>query len=436
MLVSFQCDRDELTLEVPDEAIVYESRFPPPAAQAEAMVAEALREPIDSPPLRECLRRRGDGEVVVVVSDITRPVPYRACLPMLLGEIERAGVRREDILLLVATGNHRPSTPEERVEMFGPDVVDAYRIADHRSESDDLVELPEPSWSGQRVRVNRSFINAGFRLTTGLVEPHFMAGFSGGRKAVCPGLTSLETVEQFHGYAFLADPRADNAVLEGNPLHAEALSVARQAGVDFSLNVVMNRRREVVAATAGELNSAHLAACEFVRRFACPVVERQADVAITSSGGYPLDATFYQCVKGFVSALPAVRPGGRVLAIGGCCEGVGSAEYVRCMYEYNGRWREYLEHLARPGVFVKDQWELQMQARALEKLGDDHLHFASTHLPQDVLDRLSVQAHALAADSARDELQRLLDAMLADGSRLAVFPEGPYCAPIATASGR
>ncbi len=430
MHVTFHCDRDAIALEVPDDAIVYESKFPAPTGDAPSMVAGALRSPIDAPPLREGLARRGEGDVVVVVSDITRPVPYRAFLRLLLGEIESAGVARGDILLLIATGNHRPSTPDERVEMFGQEVVDAYRIEDHRSQADDLVELPAPSWSGQRVRVNRSFMEAGFRLTTGLVEPHFMAGFSGGRKAVCPGLTSLETVENFHGYAFLADPRADNAVLEGNPLHAEALSVARQAGVDFSLNVVMNRRRELVGAFAGELDSAHLAACRFVRRFACPVVRREADLAVTSSGGHPLDATFYQCVKGFVSALPAVRPGGRVLAMGGCREGVGSAEYERTMFEYVGRWREYLEQLARPGVFFKDQWELQMQARALAKLGDENLHFASTHLRQDILDRLSVRGHALDAGNAAEELQRLLDGLLTAGRRVAVFPEGPYCAAI------
>jgi hypothetical protein len=274
-------------------------------------------------------------------------------------------------------------------------------------------------------------VQAGFRLITGLVEPHFMAGSSGGRKAVCPGLAALETVRRFHGQAFLADPRARNGRLEGNPLHAEALSVARQAGVDFSLNVVLNGRKQVVAAFAGSLEPAHEEACRFVRQCACPRVERPADVAITSSGGYPLDATFYQCVKGFVSALPAVRPGGTVLAFGGCSEGIGSPEYRATMARYAGDWRAFLRDIRDEGMFVKDQWQFQMHCRALERVGVAGLHFLTPGLDAATLSALNVSPHPVAPDQVAAELARLMRAAVAGGASLAVFPEGPYCAPVA-----
>ncbi len=432
MQSSFLCGRQSITISVPDGSAVYESHYPEPAAGADALVAEALAGPMGSPTLANALQARCPGDVVIVVSDVTRPIPYAQFLPQMLAEIEGAGVPRDEILILIATGMHRPSTPEERVEMFGADVAAGYRFEDHNAERDaDLAELPGTSWSGARVRLCRQFVEAGFRITTGLVEPHFMAGFSGGRKAVCPGLAALETVRNFHGESFLADPLARNANLAGNPLHEEALSVARMVGVDFTLGVVLDNARRVVRAFAGELEAAHEAACAFVRACACPTVEAPADVVITSSGGYPLDATFYQCAKGYVSCLPAVRDGGEIITFGGCTEGIGSPEYTKLMQDYSGRWQDFIADIKRPEVFTKDQWQFQMQARALTRVGQHGLHFITDGLPQEELSQLSVTPHAVAAGAVQAELQRLTDTAVATGKTIAVFPEGPYCAPVA-----
>ncbi|MHC4481643.1 MAG: nickel-dependent lactate racemase family protein, partial [Planctomycetota bacterium] len=334
MEVSLLYGRGELALSVPDGSVLYQSSFPPPAPSAAAAVLAACRSPVALPPLSEALKRRRKGDVVVVVSDVTRPVPYASFLSDLLVEIESAGVGRDDILILVATGMHRHSTPEERSRMFGSAAA-THRILDHDATDEaGLVELPGRSWAGSTVRMNRHYVEAGLRLVTGLVEPHFMAGFSGGRKAICPGLASFDTIRQFHGEAFMGDLRARNAGLEGNPCHEEALSIARMAPPDFSLNVVLNRRRELVRAFAGELEAAHREACDCVRRCACPTAAGRADLVVTSSGGYPLDATFYQCVKGMVSCLPVVRQGGAILSLGGCSEGIGSAEYAGLMKRY------------------------------------------------------------------------------------------------------
>lgn len=431
MEVHFLCGRDEIAIEVPDGAEVVASCFPPPPGPADETVLSAVRDAIEAPPLGDALADRRPGDVAVVVSDVTRPIPYAAFLPGLLAEIESAGVPRDEIVVLIATGMHRPSTPAERVEMFGQHVAANYRIEDHRAEDDaSLVELPAPSRSGATVRLNRRFVEAGFRLITGLVEPHFMAGFSGGRKAVCPGLAALETVRNFHGPAFLADPAATNGRLHGNPLHEEARSIARMAGVDFSLNVVLDRARRVVGAFAGELEAAHDEACRLAAAATCRRVARPADVVITSSGGYPLDATFYQCVKGIVSCLPAVRGGGAIVAFGACSEGIGSPEYTALMERYAGRWREFLADIRRGEMFVKDQWQFQMQCRALDKVGEGNLHFVTDGLDAAALGRLSVMPHAVGPGRLRPAVQSLVDSLLSESTRVAVFPEGPYCVAV------
>jgi len=428
--VAFRHGRTSIVLHLPDTAQVYSSRYPASPSGPAGTVGRAVRTPIGSPPLGESLARRRQGNVVIVVSDATRPIPYAEFLPPLLADLERAGIPRGEMIILVATGMHRPSTPAERMEMFGSAVAGGYRIVDHRADDEgNLVSLPGPSASGARIKLNQLYVEAGFRLVTGLVEPHFMAGFSGGRKAICPGLTSLDTVRKFHSAAFLADARTANAVLEGNLLHAEALSVARLAPPDFTLNLVLDPERRVAGAFAGALEPAHEAACAFVRECACRPVASPADLVITSSGGYPLDATFYQCVKGFVSCLPAVKSGGTIVSFGSCTEGVGSAEYAGLMKEWSGRWRGFLAHIREGGSFTRDQWQFQMHARALEKIGEAGLHFVTDGLPGRALRSLSVTGHLAAPGKAGEETQRLVDRLVAGSSSVAAFPEGPYCVP-------
>lgn len=430
MRVSFRCGREHVSVDVPDNAIIYQSRFPAPAPAAQ-LVENALDRPVDSLPLKEALGARSGGDVVIVVSDVTRPIPYAEFLPLMMATVESAGVPHEEIFILIATGMHRPSTAEERIEMFGPDIVQRYRIVDHAADDPGaLVTLTGKSWSGSAVRLNRRYVQAGFRIITGLVEPHFMAGFSGGRKAVFPGLTALDSVCKFHSYEFLADSRARNGILDGNPCHLESLSAARLAGVDFSLNIVLNKDRETVAAFAGELEGAHREACAFVRDCAIRLVERSADIVLTSCGGYPLDATFYQCVKGMVSCLPALRDGGTIVAFGGCSEGIGSPEYIATMKKYAGRWPDFLTDIQRPGPFIKDQWQFQMHCLALDKIGQGNLIFITGGLDQNQLDKLSVNGQTAGQGEVGQMLNEILHRQSYHGKQVAVFPEGPYCAPV------
>jgi nickel-dependent lactate racemase len=325
---------------------------------------------------------------------------------------------------------HRPSTAAERIQMLGAEICARFRIIDHSATTDsELVELSGTSWAGNKVRLNRHYVQAGFRIVTGLVEPHFMAGFSGGRKAICPGLVSIDTVSRFHGYEFLSNPKATNARLDGNPCHQESLSIARLAGVDFALSVVLDQHRRLVRAFAGELEESHAAACAFSVACSCPKTSRRYDVVLTSCGGYPLDATFYQCVKGMVSCLPLVTRGGVIISAGECSEGIGSPEYQAIMHEYSGRWRDFLREIAATPLVRKDQWQLQMQSLALEHVGDANLYFATDHLSAGQVDALSTRSVAGAQENPAKAVQSLLHSLLRPGTALAVIPEGPYCAP-------
>ncbi len=427
MQIALPYDRRTIRVTVPDDATVLRTTYPAPADSAARLVTAALNSPIGAPPLRQAVADRRPGRVVIVVSDVTRPIPYSRFLPSVLQMLLEEGIKREEILILIAAGMHRPSTPAERLEMFGEEIVDQFEIVDHLADSDDLIELPQRTWANNRLRLNRRFVEAGFRLITGLVEPHYMAGFSGGRKAVCPGLASLETVRRFHGYAFLADERATIGRLDDNPCHLEALSAARAVGVDFSLNVVLNDERQVVRAFAGELDAAHRRACEFVRRHADPLVDEH-DAVLTSSAGYPLDATFYQSTKSFVCALPAVKPGGTIITVGGCRESIGSREYQEILFRYADDWHAFLRDISTTEEVIKDQWQHQMHTRALAKIGRENIRFVTDGLPQETLDRLSV--NGLATDDVSSAVQRLIDEVVAAGKSLCVIPEGPYCAPL------
>lgn len=421
----------ELGVDVPDGSRVFTARFPRPRSSADTLVMEALRAPGHGASLAEAVARRRVGEVVIVVSDITRPMPYAAFLPAVIDALCQLGVHLEEIVVLIATGFHRPTTNDEKRHMLGQEVLDRVEVVDHDASDDgQLVELPGCTWSGERVRLNRRFVDAGLRMITGLVEPHFMAGFSGGRKSICPGLCGLDTVRSFHGFPFLEDRRARPGQLCGNPLHDEAMSVARLVPVDLSLQLVCDLQGRVVGAFAGELGHSHEAAVEMVRGAACIPVEDVYPVVLTSSGGYPLDATFYQCVKGFVSCLPAVERGGTVIALGACSEGVGSASYRALLTSFAGRWWTFPEWARdRRGVVV-DQWEVHMHVRALAKVGQENLHFITDGIDADELAQLSVTGHSVHSGVIEQSVQGLLDVLLEPGQRLAVFPVGPYCVPV------
>lgn len=431
MKINLRYGSDEITLSAPDSSVVYQSTYKLNVKPAYVLLEESLANASGDVSIAESIQTRREGKVVIVVSDITRPIPYREFLPRLITLLQLNGVDKNEIILLVATGMHRASSTEEKIGMFGEDLVNNYRIIDHECENEqELQKIDGLSWSGSSVRLNRHYVNAGFRIITGLVEPHFMAGFSGGRKAICPGLVSLDTLQKFHGFEFLNHPNAANGILEDNPCHLENTSIARMCPPDFAINVVLDNEKKVNAIISGELFASHREAIEYVKNACCPKVEETADMAITSSGGYPLDATFYQCIKGIVSCLPAIRNQGEIIALGECREGIGSTEYAGLLKKYSGRHLQFIHDISNDAPFIKDQWQLQMQIRALQKTGLNNLHFYTSGIAESELSLLSVQPHSMPYGKIAESFQNEVDKAVQNKKKIAFFPEGPYCSPL------
>jgi nickel-dependent lactate racemase len=365
-----------LDVRVPPDCVTLNMRPMPCLTSSRDEISHALNNPIGSPRIDEIIRSKGklaqDLTVCVTVSDITRPVPYKGdngILLPLLEIIEEAGVQREHIVLLVGTGMHRASTHDEKLFMFGPEVVDRYRIVDHDCEDLSSQVLAAHTSKGTKVYVNKIFYDADVKIVTGLVESHFMAGVSGGRKAVCPALVNTTTIQKFHGVEFLEHPRSTNLVLDRNPCHEEALEVAETVGVDFMISTTLDNRLCITGVFAGDLVAAHLAAFQAMKEFVQISISEPFDVVVTHAGYVGRD--HYQSVKAAVCAMPAVKDGGLIIMVANNCdmEPIGSREYKTLLHLFKILGPEaYISILQHPDwVFTKDQWEPEMWGKPLRK---------------------------------------------------------------------
>jgi nickel-dependent lactate racemase len=417
MRVRLEYARCGLEVELPDERVVRTLSYKDaaPLADPAAAVAEVLARPSGTPALSELARGRRDA--CVVISDITRPVPNELILAPLLSTLEAAGIARDKVTILVATGLHRPSRPEEIVEMVGPEIADRYRVVDHHGQNLDEHAYLGDSPRGVPIWIDSRYVRADLKITTGLIEPHLMAGFSGGRKLVCPGIAALETIKVWHGPDFLEHPNADCGILEGNPVHEENTWIARRAGCDFIVNVVIDAERRPLKFVAGDMEQAFLAGVEFVRGVVVDRVADPVDIVVTSSAGYPLDTTFYQAVKGLTGALPIVKQGGTIILAAGLSEGVGSPEFQR-LFDENPDLDVFVERILGKRYFVLDQWQLEELAKVRRKA---KVKVVSDGLPAATIDKLFVE-------SAPSVEQAVADSLAEYGPRatIAVIPKGPY----------
>jgi len=425
--------KDGLSVRVPQDAAVLAGRDVEAVPDAQQAVAEALAEPIAAAPLADLLVARRPRSVAVTISDITRPVPNRDFLPGILHALNRCGVADSQIAIIIGAGMHRPATPDERRILLGEEIPARVEVIDHRANDPAaLVELaadPGGRAAGDPpVRVNRRFADADFRIVTGCIEPHFMAGFSGGRKGVCPALVDLDTIQRFHGFETLADPRAAGGVLAGNPCHEIALRIARAVGVDFLFNVALTRDRRLAGIYCGDLVGAHEAGCRQVAEWAAADIDAPFDLVVASGGGYPLDQTFYQTVKGMCTALPALGKHSTLLVASECWEGIDSPAYADLLLRWDNNWQAFLVDIeANKDRTDLCQWEFQMHARVLERIGLDHLWFVSDGIPPEVQRHLAVRP-LIGKGDAQTRAQRAVDEYLAahPAARVAVIPDGPY----------
>lgn len=329
----------------------------------EQLVLDALEHPVDSPRLRTLAE--GKRNIVIVTSDHTRAVPSKITLPLLLKEI-RSGNPDADITILIATGLHRPTTEEEQRRMFGDEIVDHEKIAINNAFAPEqfveLCTLP----SGAVFQVNRLAAECDLLVTEGFVEPHFFAGFSGGRKSILPGICSERTVNENHSYKAVSHPRSNSGMLKDNPIHADMLCAAKAVNVQFIFNVALDGEKKIVAAWAGDLEKAHEAGVAFIRQWSqCPVVT--GDIVITSNGGYPLDQNLYQSPKAMATAEACAGEDGVIIMCCSCCDGMGGAHFGQLIQQ--GTPDEIDRYLSSipPEKTIPEQWCTQVCVRVLRK---------------------------------------------------------------------
>lgn len=384
-----------------------------PQEDEQALVRRALIHPIGSRRLSELAA--GKRRIVIITSDHTRPLPSRITMPLLIEEI-LSGAPDADITLLVATGCHRAMTDEEKVERFGKDICDRFRIVMHDCDDEsqlvDLGQMP----SGKRCIVSRIAMQADLLVAEGFIEPHFFAGFSGGRKAVLPGVAGRRTVLENHCAAHIADPHARTGILKDNPIHQDMCWAARQAKLAFILNVVLNEKHEIIHAVAGDSLQAHADGCGFLEKI-CQVRGKPSDIVITTNGGYPLDQNVYQSVKGMTAAEPLVRKGGVIIMLAEAADGVGGDRFFHQLADEPDVERTLESFLSRaPGETEPDQWQTQIFIRVLQHA---HVIYVSS-LPDDIIRKMHMQpAHSV--EEALRLAERFLQKPDAD---ITIIPDG------------
>jgi nickel-dependent lactate racemase len=418
MLIDLAYGTDGRTIELPDARTTVIRPTPRPAVDDEpAALRAALRRPVAGPPLRERVRR--GQSVAISACDGTRPQPRELMIPAVLDEL--AGlVDLDDVVILVATGTHRGNTGTELRAMFGDQVIDRVRVVNHDARDDtSLAWLGE---YGDRVPVwlNREWVEADVRITTGFVEPHFFAGFSGGPKLVAPGLAGLSTVLVLHDAARIGSPLATWGHTHGNPVHDDVRAIAAGTGVTFGLDVVLNRQQRIVAAFGGDLLAMHEAATAAAREVAMRPVDEPFDVVITTGAGFPLDQNLYQSVKGMSAAYQVVRPGGTIICAAECRDGFPDHGSYREVIT-SAPPRELVDQIAGRRQTVPDQWQVQIQAR-IQCAAQVVMH--TSYLSDATL----AAAHL---EQTTDIAGRAIEAMTAAGprARICVLPEGSLTIP-------
>jgi nickel-dependent lactate racemase len=409
--------RTGLDVDLPESNVVKCLGYRPaePLADPKAALCRLLAQPTGTPALAELAKRRENA--CILISDVTRPVPNALILPPILATLERSGVPRKEITILVATGLHRPNVGEELVEMIGREIAENYRVVNHHGK-----EHLEHCYLGKSPRgvpiwIDTRYAKADLKITTGLIEPHFMAGFSGGRKLICPGIAALETIKVWHGPDFLEHPAARVGCLEHNPVHEENTWIARRVGCDFIVNTVIDSQRQILKLVAGDMEAAFQEGVAFVRNLVVDTVPEPVDIVVTSSAGYPLDTTFYQSVKGMVAAAEIVKPGGTIVIAASMSEGIGSIEFRKIFHDHP-TLEGFMERILAKKYFMPDQWQLEELAKARNKA---RIVAVTQGLPPAMLNNLFVE-------SAPSVEQAVAEAMAIHGPQasIAVIPKGPY----------
>jgi len=411
--------KGELALRLPDDlnvAIIQPQQAEPLTDQTDA-VRQALSDPIGSRPLRDIVKP--SDTVAIVCNDITRPTPYRTILPALLGELSH--VRDGNVILLIATGTHRPCTSGELEAMLGAEIVRRFRIVQNDAYDRDTHALVGTTASGNPVWIHKEYLRCDVRILTGFIEPHFFAGFSGGGKACMPGLALFETIRNNHSAGNLDHPNATWGVTRGNPVWEEVREAAIMVGPAFLLNVALNREKKITAVFAGDLEQAHEQGCAFVRQHATAPVAAPYDTVIAGNGGYPLDLNLYQSVKAMSAAARILKSGGSIIVTASCWDGIPDhGHYKRLLFEAADP-ASLLARIRAGDCPVQDVWQVQIHAAICDRTD---VYLFSDHLTDEEIERAMLKpCRDIAAT-----VERLLESYGRNAS-ICVLPDGPQTIP-------
>jgi nickel-dependent lactate racemase len=389
-----------------------------------AAIENALLRPINSKPLRGIVKQ--SDTVGIVINDTTRPMPYKIILPILLREL--GNIPNEQILLFNATGTHRPNTDVELTEMLGENILSKYRIIQNDAGERSSHEFAGTTKSGNDVWLHKAYLDCDIRILTGFIEPHFFAGFSGGGKAVMPGLALLETILANHSVSNIDHPKATWGVTYGNPIWEEIQQAASLAPPSFLLNLALNKNKKITVVFAGDFRKAYERGCDYVRKNAMVAADKSYDIVITSNSGYPLDINLYQAVKGMSVAARIVATGGSIVVVAECRDGIPAhGEYERLLYEAES-CHSLLRKIHEKDFVKQDMWQAQIHSMICQKA---EVYFHSRNLSDEQIKR----AFLRPCSRVEDTIEELLHKYGRDAS-ICVLPEGPQTIPYLSAMHR
>jgi nickel-dependent lactate racemase len=423
MRIHLDYGTEGMVVTLPDDRVtVIEPVLRPAVADSHATLMRAIQSPLGCSRLRDQIRP--GQRIAISVCDVTRAQPRRDQILALFEEMP--GVPDADVTIFVATGTHRANTPAELERMLGRDILGRFRVVNHDSRDDGTLAHVGVTSTGVPVHLNREFLQADVRITTGFVEPHFFAGFSGGPKMVAPGLAGLATVMTLHDAGRIGHPNATWGVTEGNPVHDDVREIAKMVGIHFAIDVTLNRDQKITAAFAGDILEQHRAACAYAKETAMRAVPHPFDVVLTTNSGYPLDQNLYQAVKGMSAAAKIVKRGGTIVCAAECRDGLPSHGSYGAVLASQPTPEALLAMIGAPGYSAPDQWQVQVQAQ---------IQMKATVLVK--TSGLSPEQVRAAHFAPIDDVERAVRDALGRGSgdaTLCVLPQGPQTIPYLAAS--
>lgn len=408
--------KGNISIKVPDKAVVVEPQHIDSLADEKAAVLNALRHPIGTLPLKEMVK--SSDRVAIVISDITRPTPNHKLVPWLIEEMSH--VPKENFVVINGLGSHRHNTREELISMLGQEVVDTIRVINHEAFDDnELVHVGRNSY-GSEVYLNKTYVEADFKIVTGFIEPHFFAGFSGGPKGINPGIVGIKTIQDFHNAEMIGNPNSTWGVIEGNSVQDAATQNCLMAKPEFMLNVTLNGDKEITNVFAGDVIEAHREGCKFVKHHAMVAVDQAFDIVITTNAGYPLDQNLYQTVKGMSAGVQIVKEGGSIISIAECSDGLPSHGNFGPILKMRNTPQDLLDMINEPSFSMFDQWEAQKLAMIQIK-ADCYLY---SSLDEETVHDCMLQP----IKDIEETLEQLIKKYGPDAS-IAVLPLGPLVVP-------